>query len=514
MTHTPVSSSTFQDSPADAQKSNWNTVDTAQGAVQGLVRDGVLTFFDIPYAAPPVGASRFHAPQPHASWQGVRDATRQGPNAPQIERKLGPVDMSAYFGPGWIRGEDYLTVNIWTPRTGGELLPVMVFVHGGGFVAGSTRSDLYDGTSFARDGVVLVTLNYRLGIPGFLDLPDAPANRGVLDVIAALSWVQNNISEFGGDPGRVTLFGQSAGATIIGAILAEPKADGLFKRAIVQSGSGLGAFTPEQAARVTRAAAEVLGIEPSVDAFAAVSDEDLVGVVPMLSGIDLRTATDGDPLIGLSPFSVVLDQQPAEVIAAGHGSAADLLVGTTAEEGNLYLAPFGNLSTSTEADLVAAAERSHPDPATLVESYRRARPEASFGELRSAVMGAALFGAGSWRLADAHAEGTSSATYAYLFAWRPDSLGGELGAAHTMELPFVFDVTGLPQLHGSEALLGSQQAPADLAKRMHAAWVAFATTGDPGWSQYDTTRRATLLIDADVWDVEEDPCGDERRAWR
>ncbi|MBT2523429.1 carboxylesterase/lipase family protein [Arthrobacter sp. ISL-28] len=491
-----------------------NTVITAQGAVRGLRHDGTTAFLNIPYAAAPLGAGRFQAPQPHAPWQDVRDATNPGPNAPQSERKLGHVDMSPYFGPGWIRGEDYLTVNVWTPQTDGKRLPVMVFVHGGGFVAGSTRSELYDGTGFARDGVVLVTLNYRLGIPGFLDLPGAPPNRGVLDVMAALRWVQENIAAFGGDPSSVTLFGQSAGATIVSAMLADPEAEGLFRRAIVQSGSGLGAFTPEQAARVTRAAAEALGVEPRVEAFAGIPDEDLVDIMPKLSGLDLRTETDGDPLIGLSPFSVVLDQQPAEAVAAGQGGAIDLLVGTNTEEGNLYLAPLGNLSTSTEADVDAAADRSHRDPVGLVETYRKARPQASFGELRSAIMGDALFGAGSWRLADAHAGHKASATYSYLFAWRSNSLGGELGATHAMELPFVFDITGLPQLHGREALLGPDEPPAELAARMHAAWVAFARTGDPGWDRYDTVRRATLRIDDGVWAVQDDPRSEERKAWR
>ena len=232
-------------------------VATAQGAVRGLRRDGTAVFLNIPYAAPPAGASRFAAPRPHAPWDGVRDATMPGPTAPQAERRLGDVDMTPYFGPGWITGEDFLTVNVWAPGAGGARLPVMVFVHGGGFVAGSTRSEIYDGAAFARDGVVLVTLNYRLGVQGFLDLPGAPANRGLLDVIAALRWVRENIAAFGGDPDRVTLFGQSAGATIVGGVLTSPEAASagrrLFRRAIVQSGSGLGAFTPEQAARVTGA---------------------------------------------------------------------------------------------------------------------------------------------------------------------------------------------------------------------------------------------------------------------
>ncbi|MGN9787744.1 carboxylesterase/lipase family protein [Nonomuraea sp. ZG12] len=488
-----------------------DTVVTAQGAVRGLRRDGATVFLNIPYAAPPTGAARFAAPRPHAPWHGVRDATEPGPTAPQAERRLGSVDMTPYFGPGWIPGEDFLTVNVWTPGASGERLPVMVFVHGGGFVAGSTRSEIYDGSAFARDGVVLVTLNYRLGIAGFLDLPGAPANRGLLDVIAALRWVRENIAAFGGDPARVTLSGQSAGATIVGGVLAAPEAEGLFRRAIVQSGSGLGAFTPEQAARVTRATAHALGVEPHADAFAGLPDRRLVEVMSELSGIDLRTETHGDPLIGLSPFSVVLDRQPAEAVAAGRGAGVDLLVGTNTEEGNLYLAPFGNLSTSTTADVDAAAARSHPQPARLVEIYRKARPQASEGELRSAIMGDALFGVGSRRLADAHA-GRAAATYRYSFAWRSNALGGELGATHAVELPFVFDVTDLPRLRGSQALLGPDEPPSDLTVRMHAAWVAFATTGDPGWDRYDTGRRATMRIDGE-WSVVDDPHGEELQAW-
>ncbi|WP_149552314.1 carboxylesterase/lipase family protein [Streptomyces marokkonensis] len=485
-------------------------VTTAQGAVRGLRRGDTTAFLNIPYAAPPRGAGRFAPPQPHEPWDGTRDATVPGPNAPQSERKLGSVDMSPYFGTGWSRGEDYLTVNVFTPAGGG--LPVMVFVHGGGFVAGSTRSAMYDGSAFARDGVVLVTLNYRLGIAGFLDLPGAPANRGLLDVVAALRWVRENIAAFGGDPHNVTLFGQSAGATIVGGVLATPEATGLFRRAIVQSGSGLGAFTAEQAARVTRAAAGALGIEPDVDAFAEIPDERLVKAASRLTGIDLQTDTHRDPLIGLSPFSLVLDTQPAESVAAGLSAGLDLLIGTNTEEGNLYLVPVDKYATSTAGDVDNAAARSHPKPAQLVETYRKARPEASFGELRSAVMGDALFGAGSWALAGAHAAHPESATFSYEFAWRSHALGGRLGAAHTVELPFVFDLAHLPQLLGPVALLGPDKPPADLAARMHEVWVRFARTGDPGWDPYDTERRATMRIDAQ-WNQIDDPRSEERQAW-
>jgi para-nitrobenzyl esterase len=488
-------------------------VTTAQGAVRGLRQDdGTAAFLNIPYAAPPRGADRFAPPQPHEPWDGVRDATVPGPNAPQSERKLGSIDMAPYFGTGWSRGEDYLTVNVWTPAAAQSDLPVMVFVHGGGFVAGSTRSAMYDGSAFARDGVVLVTLNYRLGIAGFLDLPGAPANRGLLDVVAALRWVRENIAAFGGDPDNVTLFGQSAGATVVGGVLATAEAAGLFRRAIVQSGSGLGAFTTEQAARVTAAAAEVLGVEPHVDAFAEISDERLVEAASKLAGIDLQTATHHDPLIGLSPFSLVLDTQPAVSVAAGHSSDVDLLVGTNTEEGLLYLVPVDKYASSTAEDVNDTAARSHPNPAQLVETYRRTRPEASYGELRSAIMGDALFGAGTRALAGAHAAHPESATFAYEFAWRSHALDGELGATHAVELPFVFDLTHLPQLVGPAALLGPDKPPVDLAARMHETWIRFAATGDPGWDRYDTERRATMHIDAQ-WTQVDDPRSQERQVW-
>ncbi|WP_106403794.1 carboxylesterase/lipase family protein [Actinocorallia populi] len=475
-------------------------VRTAQGAVRGRRLDDHAVFLAIPYAAPPIGAGRFAAPQPHDPWEGVRDATRPGPTAPQGPRRLGALEMHPYFGPGWVRGADYLTVNVWTPTTAPPGAPVMVFVHGGGFVAGANRSPLYDGARFARDGVVLVTVNYRLGIPGFLDLPGAPANRGLLDVIEALRWVRRNIGAFGGDPGNVTLFGQSAGATLTGAVLADETAEGLLRRAIVQSGSGRGAFTPEQAGRVAEAAAAALGVAPRAADFAEVGDERLVEIMPALSGVDLRTATDGDPLLGLSPFGVVLDRQPADTVAAGQGAAVDLLIGTNTEEANLYLAPFGALATATAHDVEATAALFRSDPAEYAAALRRSRPAATDGELRSALMSEALFAAGSRDLADAHAALPGSRTFRYEFAWRSPALGGELGSAHTVELPFVFDTTDLPGLRGPTALLGPEAPPEGLAARTHAAWIAFATTGDPGWTPYEAPHGAVMRI-AEDWTV-------------
>ncbi|UGU30075.1 carboxylesterase family protein [Mycolicibacterium smegmatis] len=453
---------------------------TADGAVRGR-RDGdAHVFHAIPYAAPPTGAARFTEPAPHPPWRGVRDATQPGPTAPQPNRGgFGALDMSPFFGQGWIPGSDYLTVNVWAPPAA-EQAPVMVFVHGGGFVAGSTRSPLYDGTAFARDGVVLVTVTYRLGIAGFLSLPGAPDNRGLLDVVAALRWVRDNIGAFGGDPGNVTLFGQSAGATITAAVAATPDAGRLIRRAIVQSGNGMGAFDREQAARVTHAAAERLGIKPTLDDFARVSDERLVDVSGQLTGLDLRTTDRFDPLVGLSPFSIVLTRQAAETI----GDEVPMLIGTNTEEGNLYLAPGGLLDTSTAADVHSLAARVDTDPAALVARYRDRHPRAGWGELRSAILGDALFGTGSRRLAQVH----PATTHRYEFGWRSASLDGRLGAAHAVELPFVFDRLHLGVLRGPRALLGPGEPPAALAAEMHGAWVGYARTGDPGWSQSVTHR--------------------------
>ncbi|MBE1493814.1 para-nitrobenzyl esterase [Amycolatopsis lexingtonensis] len=451
------------------------------GAVRGTRDRFGERYRAIPYAAAPLGRGRFAAPAAHPGWTGVRDGTRPSPTAPQPSRDFGRLDLSPYFGPGWVRGDEYLTVDVRTPAADGGQRPVMVFVHGGGFVTGSTAAALYDGRAFARDGVVLVTVNYRLGIPGFLVLDGAPDNRGLLDVLAALRWVRDAIGAFGGDPGNVTVFGQSAGATLTAGLLATPEAKGLFRRAIVQSGSGTGAFTPEQARRVTAAAAAALGTEPTAEAFAAIPDDRLVAVTPALSGVDLRTATATDPLVGLSPFSLVLPVQPADA----QGDDVELLIGTTTEEGHLYLVPQGKFDGSTDADVLAVAAASRDDPEAAVAELRAARPDASPGELRSALLGDALFGAGTARLIAAHAPGP---TYVYSFAHRSTALDGRLGAAHTVELPFVFDVADEPWLHGDTGLLGPGPAPAGLAARVHRAWVGFARTGDPGWAPHTPER--------------------------
>ncbi|HEV2375453.1 MAG TPA: carboxylesterase family protein [Streptosporangiaceae bacterium] len=495
-------------------------VATTAGQIRGTQTAQARVFLDVPYAAPPLGESRFAAPRPHPGWDGVRDATQSGPNSPQpLRGQFGRLDLSPFFGGGWEPGEDYLTVNVWAPPELSSPAPVLVFVHGGAFIAGSTRGPVYDGTAFARDGVVMVTVNYRLGIPGFLRLPDAPDNRGLLDVMAALRWIQDNASRFGGDPGNVTLAGQSAGGIIVASLVSARDTAGLFRRAVIQSGSGTAAFTPEQAGIVTAAVGRELGVNPSAAALGQRPDGELVDILPRLAKLDLSTAGAHDPLGGITPLSLVLDRQPADMLedvaadATADGTQMpDLLIGSNLEESSLYLAPFQNLDDSTEADLRSTAARFHPSPDLLVEAYRAARPSASTGRLRVALLSDGMFGIGTRRFANAHASVGAARTFVYEFTWGSRALGGQLGSCHLLELPFVFDRINLPALNGPEALLGTEPPPADLATRMHAAWVRFATQRDPGWPAYSLAAPTVQQV-GETWTHATDPHGREFRAW-
>jgi para-nitrobenzyl esterase len=480
---------------------------TTSGPVRGRSTATATVFRGVPYAAAPHGRLRFAAPRPHPPWTDIRDATEPGPTAPQPARDaFGALDMSPLFGPGWRRGDDYLTVDVWAPAEPGPPVPVMVFVPGGGFVAGSAGAPLYDGGTFARDGVLLIAVNYRLGIPGFLHLPDAPDNRGLLDVLAALRWVHGNAARFGGDPGTVTLVGQSAGAGIVGGVLADPASRGLIRRAILQSASGV--FHPEQAKLVTAAIGRELRFDPSARTLAGCTDADLVDVASRLAGLDLRTPGRPDPLGGISRFGLVRREPPAVAVSRGASRDVDLLAGVNAEEGSLYLAPLGLLATTTEADLRDTAARLHDRPDELIAAYRASRPDATLAELRIALLGEGVFGAPTRAMAAAH-----GITHEYEFTWRSDAVDGQLGAAHATELPFVFDVAGRAALHGRHGLLGPATAPAGLAARMHAAWIRFAATGDPGWPASRPGHRIVQRIGTQ-WQLVHDPHPRETAAWR
>ena len=321
-------------------------VTTRSGQVRGSVVEGVNTFKGIPYAAPPFGNRRFRPPQPVEPWGGVRDALTYGATVPKPPY-FPPFDV--LLPEPAIPGEDCLNLNIWSPELGQANLPVMVWIHGGAFANGTGAISIYDGSRFARDGVVCVTINYRLGVDGFLYLGDGNANLGLLDQIAALEWVQENIRAFGGDPGNVTIFGESAGGMSVGTLLTMPRAAGLFRRAIAESGAGHYAISPDSALRISQHLAKKLGIEPTEAAIAAVPTNRLLQAQVELSGDVFNNpnpALWGEVAANLMPFEPVIDgdtlpARPIDRIAAGVGANVDVMVGTNAEEYRLFVVPNG-----------------------------------------------------------------------------------------------------------------------------------------------------------------------------
>jgi carboxylesterase type B len=373
----------------------------------------------------------------------------------------------------------------------------------------------YDGSHFARDWIVCLTINYRVGAEGFLYLGDGDANLGLRDQVAALEWVQDNIAAFGGDPCKVTVFGQSAGAMSVGTLLSMPRAEGLFRRAIAQSGGAHQVMSAEAARRVAGRLAQKLGVDASRAAIAAVPVDRLLQAQAELKA-DLMANPDPErwgrePVISMLPWQPVIDGDvvpacPIDRIVAGAGGDIDLLAGSTLDEWNFFLVPGGAIDqVTTEALVGTIAAYGLPVDATLA-TYRAARPDAGPGELLSAIQTDWVFRIPALRLAEAHAKSTA-ATYMYEFAWRSPQFDGRLGACHGAEIAFVFDNLG----DENKPLAGSNP-PRQLADTMHAAWVAFARTGNPGWPRYDLTRRATMRFDT-ASEVVDDPRATEGVLW-
>jgi para-nitrobenzyl esterase len=484
-------------------------VRTRGGAVRGRVTDGVAVFKGVPYAAPPFGPNRFAPPAPHEPWDGIRDALAFGPTAPQHPYRQ-PFDQ--LLPNPRIPGDDCLNLNVWTPDPGPARLPVMVWIHGGSFTNGSGAVPTYDGSRFARDGVVCVTVNYRLGVEGFARLAGAPDNRGLLDQVAALEWVRENIAGFGGDPHHVTIFGESAGAMSVVSLLSMPRAEGLFRRVIAQSGAGHHALTPATADRVAAELSAKLGVPATREALATLPYER---VLEAQDAVSQDAVTDRDPErwgeVALNAMAwepvvdgEVLPARPIDGLVAGAGAGVDLLTGTNSEEQRLFMVPNGVIDLATEEAVVATAAGLGLGPHALA-AYRAARPEATPGDLLSAVVTDWFFRIPALRLVEAHGS-HGGRSHLYEFTWRSPQFGGRLGAAHYLEVGFVFE-----RLGPERALVGSDP-PLSLADAMHAAWVAFARTGDPGWPCYDPARRATMRF-GEVCRVVDDPGSEERQLW-
>ncbi|MGW2180063.1 carboxylesterase/lipase family protein [Streptomyces sp. NPDC001732] len=448
--------------------------ETVHGTVRGTLERGVRVFRGIPYAAAPVGVRRFRAPEPPEPWKGVREAVAFGPTAPK--RPYSPP-LDRLLPDPEVPGDGCLNLNVWTPSPARTGLPVLVWIHGGALLHGSSAVPLYDGAAFARDGVVLVSVNYRLGVEGFGVFPDAPANRGLLDQLAALAWVRDNIAAFGGDPGLVTVCGESAGAVAVAALLAAPRARNLFRRAVLQSGAPT-ALRPDEARGTTELVAKRLGVPATAAALAAV---DPAGLLDAQTGV----TAGGSPLTGGNSFQIVVDgdllpRDPLEALLDGAADDVDLLMGSNSEEYRLWFVPSGLAERLSPDELRSALLRFEVPPATE-RVYRANRPGAAPGELLGALATDLLLRVPLNRLADART-GAPGSTHVYEFGWPSPVLG--LGACHALEIGFVFDTLDRPD---AIALAGAD-APQELADAMHAAWVRFASCGDPGWPGWDATR--------------------------
>lgn len=478
-----------------------------QGTFRGARIGEVLAFKGIPYAAAPTGALRFAPPQPPPPHDGVQDATVYGPTVPAPPQRSAVIDALL---PDPVRpGENGLNLNIWTPDTAGNH-PVLVWIHGGGFVTGAGSTTAFDGTAFARDGVVAVTVNYRLAVDGFLLLPDAPANRGLLDQLAALAWVRAHIAAFGGDPDRVTVAGESAGAMSVLTLLAMPGSKGLVRRAISQSGDGHHVHTPDVAAIVTAELGVELGFAPTVESLAPVPLPTLHEAINAVIG-RLGAGHPSFTRLVLQPV-VDADTLPAHPVAAARSGASaevDVLLGWNSEEYGLFCAPTGLAEKLTDELLHGTVARLGVDAPAIVAAYREHLPavtSSDAADLFVAIQSDWFCRMPSIRFAEArHAAGAPA--HVYEFAWQPDTFGGRLGACHTLEIPFVFDTLDDPW--GSR--LRGEHAPQALADRVHATWVRFVRGGDPGWPVYDDARRVRRfdLDDATV----ADPDAFRRRVW-
>jgi para-nitrobenzyl esterase len=474
------------------------TVQTTAGAVRGTTAPNGFAFLGVPYADPPFGRNRFQSPVPVTSWDGVRDCIAHAPTAPQPE-----VGFTIIPEPT-IDGGDApacLSLNVFTPDPGAAGLPVLVWIHGGGFVTGTPSSAWYDGRSFNRDGIVVVSVGYRLGAEGFLHIDGAPTNRGVRDWLAALAWVQENIAAFGGDPHRVTIGGQSAGGAAVTTLATMPAARGLFQRVIPMSGSAFRRVDADRSRTVTERVAAELAVAPTFDALSAVTIAELVRAqTAVLAARD----PEGAPADAMMFFPYVdgdlVPTHASDAVGAGDTDHLAFLIGATSEEFNAA----AGLQDLDDATTVRRLGRMGLDDAGIA-AYRAAHPSLRNGHLVGQGTTDVMFRVPAVRIAEARAG--RAETFHYDFRWRTPGLGGA-GAIHCLDLPFAWDLLDAEHVD----VIAGGEPPQALADAMHRAWVGFITDGDPGWPAYDLGVRPTMVFD-ETPKVVDDAMSFERSTW-
>lgn len=485
---------------------------TANGKVLGFEKGGVLQFRGIRFAT----AERFGPPRAIDSWDGVLEATEFGAIAPQ-----NPSPLETMLGAGQMAtGEDCLFLNVFTPALDDNPRPVMVWIHGGGFTAGAASTPWYAGNRLVAQGdVVIVTINYRLGVLGFVNLDgfEGSGNNGIRDQVTALEWVRANISAFGGDPGNVTIFGESAGGMSVGTLLGTPSAAGLFHRAIPQSGAAANVATPDQAQQVTEQVLQALGLHLGDEE--QLRDLDVAAILAAQQTVGQSLLDNGNMFLPFCPVvdGVVLPRQPLDAVRDGSAANVPVLVGTTADEWNLFHVmrrqPGGMDDATLERRVarVLPADRAHE----AIDVYRGAQPDATNDDIFCAIGTDLVFRIPAVRLAEAQSA-HQRATRVYLFNYKSTAFGGGLGACHAIDIPFVFDNV---DRRGVDVLVGDiDDDTRALSTATSQAWLAMARSGSPQhdglppWPEYSTKNRTVMELGR-TRQLLDDPGGAERAFW-
>jgi para-nitrobenzyl esterase len=490
-------------------------IETTGGKIRGMVVDGVSAFKNIPYAAAPTGEGRFLPPRKLVTWNDVRNARVLGPQAPQNDSKpLLPAFMNGLMEATPTNSEDCLQVHVWSPGLkANPKLPVMVWLHGGAFGSGSPNWPLYDGANLARkQGVVVVSVKHRVNAFGFLYLAELGGERyadsgmaGMLDIVAALQWVRDNVAKFGGDPGNVTIFGESGGGAKVTTVMAMPAAKGLFHKAIVQSTVSMKGMSPKDATKLAVDFMAKLGLKSNqVDELLKVPMEKLLEAAGFPGQYRFAPVADGRSLPG-GPFDPEAPTASADV---------PLLIGRNATE-ITGLVPDISLAAMDEGALKAKVKEelkaNDAAAARLIAAYRKARPKASNLDVYWAIASDNAMGA-DVILAAERKTAQGKPVYMYELTWAMPAAGGKLGSPHLLDLPLVFQNVEI-----ARGMLGQGAAPVTLSDRMAGAWGAFARTGNPNhggipqWPAYDTTARATMIFDNEC-KVVNNPESGEREA--
>jgi len=506
-----------------ARPSTEPVVQTSLGKLRGAFANGVYSFKGIHYGASTEGSMRFLPPSAPKPWTGVRDALEIGPPAPQ-DRELSMIVKGRelfgdFVGPGQM-GEDCLVLNVWTPSLREpDKKPVMVWLHGGGYAFGSSGIPLYDGSNLAaKHDVVVVGVNHRLNIFGYLYLGRIggekyaeSGNVGMLDIVLALQWVRENIARFGGDPGNVTIFGESGGGAKVSTLMAMPSAKSLFHKAIVESGSQLRASSPEEADAIARKVLEQLQVAPD-----HVDDLQKIPMAQFIAALHLM----GESFLGAGPVldGHSLPRHPFDPDAPATSAQVPMLVGTNRDESRLLIALTDpTLFSLSESDMrtrlrVSLQHADDPKLDALIALYRKDRPNATPSDIYLAIVTDNGYWTSAITQAERKAAQHAAPVYMYLFEWQTSVQGGKLKASHAIELPFVFD-----NVDKAALLVGTGTDLQPLADKMSAAWAAFARTGNPDhaglphWPAYDTSTRATMIFNNEC-KVVNDPGKDERLA--